>query len=75
MVTRRRSRTSKHAEVIEMNVSDKVTHVDYPHVIGTIVEKRQVFEGIWFLVRWNNRPSLPGYRGVSLHIPSALKRQ
>ena len=56
------------AEMI-FNISDKVYHVDYPEEVGTVIEKRVVFQGDWFLVRWDRTGS------ASLHASSALRHK
>tara|TARA_B100000131_G_scaffold168442_1_gene162797 strand:- start:14775 stop:15044 length:270 start_codon:yes stop_codon:yes gene_type:complete len=51
------------------NILDRVYHVDYPEEVGTIIEKRVVFQGDWFFVRWDRTGS------ASLHASSALRHK
>jgi len=60
-----------------MNVGDRVVHVDYPNIKGTITYKMSRYGGgtQQFSVLWDNpRPSLFGGQvRTSRHIWSALK--
>ena len=51
-------------------IGDRVTHVDFPSDVGTVVAKTQKWKGSLpiILVRWQNAST------CSRHIPSALKR-